>query len=80
VRVLPKLLPLIVLCGALDMSANILLLLAVRTGYITIASVLTGLYPASTVVLASLLLRERVQCVQRWGVVLALAGVALIAS
>jgi drug/metabolite transporter (DMT)-like permease len=80
VRVLPKLLPLIVLCGALDMSANILLLLAVRTGYITIASVLTGLYPASTVILASLILRERLQRVQRWGVVLALAGVALIAS
>jgi len=73
-------LPLIALCGVLDMSANAFFVLSARAGYVSIAAVLTGLYPASTVLLAWLLLRERLQRVQRWGVVLALAGVALIAS
>ncbi len=73
-------LPLIALCGVLDMSANAFFVLSARAGYVSIAAVLTGLYPASTVILAWLLLRERLQRVQRWGVALALAGVALIAS
>ncbi len=72
-------LPLIGLCGVLDMSANAFFVLSARAGEVSIAAVLTGLYPASTVLLAWLLLRERLQRVQRWGVVLALAGVALIA-
>lgn len=73
-------LPLILVCGVLDMSANALFLLSARAGYVAIAAVLTGLYPASTVILASLVLREHLQRVQRWGVLLALAGVALIAA
>lgn len=73
-------LPLIVVCGILDMSANALFLLSARAGYVAIAAVLTGLYPASTVILAAVVLREHLQPVQRWGVLLALAGVALIAT
>ncbi len=73
-------LPLIALCGALDMTANVLFLLSARAGQVSIAAVLTGLYPASTVLLAWIVLREHLQTVQRWGVVLALAGVALIAA
>lgn len=73
-------LPLIALCGVLDMSANALFVLSARYGYVAIAAVLTGLYPASTVLLAWIVLRERLQRVQRIGVVLALAGVALIAT
>ncbi len=80
VRASRSVLPLIVLCGVLDMTANAFFVLSARAGYVSIASVLTGLYPASTVVLAWLVLRERLQRVQRWGVVLALAGVALIAA
>jgi drug/metabolite transporter (DMT)-like permease len=72
-------LPLIVLCGVLDMAANAFFVLSARAGYVSIAAVLTGLYPASTVLLAWILLRERLQRAQWCGVVLALAGVALIA-
>lgn len=73
-------LPLIVVCGVLDMSANAFFVLSARAGYVSIAAVLTGLYPASTVFLAVLLLRERLQRLQWCGVALALAGVALIAA
>ncbi len=70
--------PLVIFCGALDMLANMLYLLAVMRGYISIAAVLTSLYPAATVLLASLLLRERLATVQYLGLGLALGGVGLI--
>ncbi len=73
-------LPLVLFAGALDMSANILYLSAVYAGYLSIAAVLTSLYPASTVFLARFVLGERLAGVQKIGVALALAGVALIAS
>ncbi|WP_210507750.1 DMT family transporter [Naasia sp. SYSU D00057] len=63
-------------CGALDGTANALLLAGVRTGDLTIMSVLTALYPAGTIALAALVLRERITLVQGSG--LALAGVAAV--
>jgi len=73
-------LKLVVLAGAIDMFANVLYVLAVHAGYLTVAVVLTSLYPASTVFLARIVLKERLQVQQKVGVALALAGVALIAS
>jgi uncharacterized membrane protein len=70
----------VVLAGALDMTANILYVLAAYAGYLSIAAVLTSLYPASTVFLARFVLGERLATIQKIGVVLALAGVALIAT
>ncbi|HET9029694.1 MAG TPA: DMT family transporter [Candidatus Aquilonibacter sp.] len=72
-------LPLIVLAGALDMSTNVLYVLATFHGALAIAAVLTSLYPASTVFLAAVLLRERLSRVQWLGVIFAFAGVVLIA-
>ncbi len=71
--------PLIVGCGILDMSANILFVLAIFAGGLEIAAVLTGLYPASTVFLARVVLGERLSLTQKAGVAIALAGVVLIA-
>ena len=70
----------IVASGAIDMAANALYVVAAQTGELAVASVLTSLYPASTVFLASAVLRERLQNVQKLGVGLALIGVALIAA
>lgn len=70
----------VLLTGVIDMSANVLYVLSVYAGYLSIAAVLTSLYPGSTVLLARIVLGERLAIVQKIGVALALAGVALIAS
>lgn len=75
----PGSLLLIVVAGAIDMTANCLYLLAVYAGYLSIAAVLTSLYPASTVFLARFVLGERLSAMQKAGVAIALAGVAMIA-
>lgn len=70
--------PLIIGAGVLDMTANILYVVATFYGYLSIAAVLTSLYPASTVFLARIVLKERLARTQKAGVALALAGVLLI--
>ncbi|MBA2274625.1 MAG: EamA family transporter [Actinobacteria bacterium] len=65
--------------GGLDVLANILYLLASRQGLLSLVAVLTSLYPASTVLLARVVLRERLWRVQAAGLILAAVGVALIA-
>jgi drug/metabolite transporter (DMT)-like permease len=64
-----------VLCGPLGALATGLFLLATQSGYLTVAGVLTSLYPASTVLLAALVLHERVHRAQGLG--LALCGLAI---
>lgn len=76
----PATLGIVVLAGVMDVSANVLYVLAAYAGYLSIAAVLTSLYPASTVFLARFMLGERLARIQKIGVVLALAGVALIAG
>ena len=64
--------------GFLDMAANVLYLLAARTGFLIIAVILTALYPAPTVVLQSVFLREKLTAPRIIGLILAIAGAALI--
>lgn len=64
--------------GILDMGANGLYVAAAQSGFVSIAAVLTSLYPAATVLLAFAVLRERLRLWQNAGLVLALAGVAMI--
>jgi len=64
--------------GVLDVSANVLYLLAARLGTLTVAATLTSLYPASTIVLARVVLGERLRAAQIAGLVFAAAGIALI--
>lgn len=65
--------------GALDAAANVLYLLAIREGLLSVVSVLSSLYPASTVVLAWVILRERFAPLQRVGLLLAVPAAALMA-
>jgi drug/metabolite transporter (DMT)-like permease len=64
--------------GALDMLANLLYLLAVRSGPLSVVVTLASLYPASTVLLARVVLRERLSALQWVGVVCALVAVVAI--
>lgn len=66
--------------GVLDMTANALYLLAARRGLIALVAVLSSLYPASTVLLARMVLKERLLGLQVAGLGLAAAGVTLIAT
>lgn len=66
--------------GALDMLANVLYLLAVRQGSLSIVATLTSLYPATTILLARLVLRERLRLLQGVGVACAALAIVLIVS
>jgi drug/metabolite transporter (DMT)-like permease len=69
-----------VLSGLLDSTGNALFIAATRHGRLDVAAVLSSLYPASTVILARVLLKERISKWQSAGIVGALASVALISS
>ncbi len=66
--------------GACDTGANVLFALATTRGLVSVVSVLTSLYPAVTVALAALLLRERLTRVQLAGAAAVLAGAALLVA
>lgn len=69
----------IVATGLLDTFANATFLIATTSGDLTIVAVLSSLYPVSTVVLASSVLKEKTSPLQLSGLVLALAATILIA-
>lgn len=73
-------LPLLGLIGLLDGGANLTYAIATTTGLLSLVAVLASLYPAVTVVLARSVHHERMSRVQDVGVVMAVAGVLLIAS
>jgi drug/metabolite transporter (DMT)-like permease len=66
--------------GVLDAGGNALYLLASRAGDLTVAAVLTSLYPAVTVLLARLRYRETLRTVQKVGLVVAAVAVVLTAA
>jgi uncharacterized membrane protein len=68
------------LSGALGASATGSFLLAAQHGFLTVAGVLASLYPATTVVLAALVLRERIHRSQGIGLGLCALAIALVAG
>ena len=68
-----------VLVGFLAGGAAILFLFASQAGLLAIASVITSLYPAVTVLLATVILRERIHRAQAFGLALAAVAVTLVA-
>ena len=61
-------------------AAVVAFLLATQTGLLTVASVVTSLYPAITIVLAAALLREHIHRAQAVGLALCAVAVALVAA
>jgi len=68
-----------IFCGIVDVVANVGVLIGVRIGELTVMSVLTALYPAGTIILAAVVLKERIAPVQYVGLVLALAAAGMLA-
>jgi len=67
------------LCGVLGVGGTLLFLLSAREGYLAVAAVLTSFYPAVTVVLAAVLLPERVHRMQGLGLLLCMVAVTFVA-
>jgi drug/metabolite transporter (DMT)-like permease len=70
----------VALIGVLDTSATALYALATTHGLLSVVAVTSSLYPVTTVVMARLVLAERVRRIQAVGVTAALGGVALLAT
>ena len=66
-------------CGVVDAVANVGLLIGVRLGDLSVMSVLTALYPAGTIILAAIVLKERIAVVQYIGLALAITAAAMLA-
>jgi len=65
--------------GLLDAFANVLFVVGSRLGSLTVISVLTVLYPAGTILLARIVLKEKLALRQSLGIVLALGASMLLA-
>jgi drug/metabolite transporter (DMT)-like permease len=66
-------------CGVLDALANVGLLIGIRIGELSVIAVLTALYPAGTIILAAIVLKERIAPVQYVGLALAIAAGGMLA-
>ncbi len=73
-------LTLIAVTGLLDTAANVTFLYASDRGLLTLVAVLSAMYPVATVILARLVLSERMTRPQMWGFLAAMAATALIAA
>ena len=79
-RMPPPVAALVIVGGAIDMLANLLYLIATRNGPLSIIVTLSSLYPASTVVLARVVLGEQLSVWQGTGIACAFVAVVLIVS
>ena len=73
-------LPILILLGAADFIANLLLGVATTKGLVSLAVVLGSLFPIVTALMAFKLLHERLHRVQYIGIALAIMGVAFISA
>jgi drug/metabolite transporter (DMT)-like permease len=69
-----------VVIGLLDVTANGLFAAATNEGLVSVVAVVGSLYPVVPILLARVVLHERIQRLQQAGVVTALVGVILIAA
>ncbi|MBP0937267.1 DMT family transporter [Streptomyces sp. KCTC 0041BP] len=79
-RILWTLLPALAFVGLADVAANGTYSIAAQNGPVTVAAVLSSLYPVVTALAAFAVLKERLRAVQAAGAGLALAGTVLLAA
>ena len=72
--------PILLFIGVSDFLANLLLGVATNFGLVSLVMVLGSIYPIVTALLAFVILKERLHRIQYFGIVFAVAGVALIAA
>ncbi|QKJ25806.1 EamA family transporter [Aquiluna borgnonia] len=70
---------LVLLAGSGDVLGNVAFLVATRAGDLAVAAVLTSLYPVGTILLARIVLKERIAKSQTVGIFLAMAACGLLA-
>ncbi len=66
--------------GLLAAAAGVAFLLATHRGLLSVSAVLVSLYPAFTVLLAALVLREHIHRAHAWGLALCATAVVLVAT
>ena len=71
---------LMVLAGCLAVAANVAYLAATREGLLSLVAVITSMYPASTVILATMLDHERMSSTQAVGLGLAVGALGLVGA
>ena len=79
-RVERRLVPAAAGVGVLDMAGNALFIVAAQTGALAVAAVVSSLYPVTTVILATLLLGERVTRSHAIGIALAALAIVCIGA
>jgi drug/metabolite transporter (DMT)-like permease len=79
-RVPRSILPPLLATALLDLAGNGLYILATQAGRLDVAATLSSLYPVTTVVLAVIVLRERVTRSHLFGIIVAAIAIALIAG
>ena len=77
-ELVPASLPLVLAAGSLDSLGNLLFALATSVGRLDVGSALSSLYPVTTVLLAMLVLKERLSRSQGLGAFLAVVSIPLI--
>src|SRR5262249_49163005 len=70
--------PALAVVAVLDLAGNAFYLLATQVGRLAIAATLSSLYPVTTVILAVVILRERVTRIHLVGIVMAMLAIVLI--
>ena len=69
----------IIIAGVMDVLANVAVIYGLRSGDLSVVSVLIALYPAGTILLAGVVLKERIALIQWAGLARALGARALLA-